>query len=279
MSNHSADNAPGRFAFGENWSDYAAKVDETHVAEAMSGLRRLLGKSDLRGLRFLDIGCGSGVHAVAALRLGATQVHAIDLDPKSVETARAMLARFCPNGAWSVDRRSVFDLGPAFDGRFDVVYSWGVLHHTGDMHAALRAATALVPDGGQFVFALYRRTVLCPVWKLEKRWYANATPQAQARMRNSVIGLKRLMFAVAGGDFDSYVDGYKTRRGMLFEQDMHDWLGGWPYESISPAAVERAMLRLGLTKEREFTKGGYFLGVRWTEFGSACDEYVYVRPK
>lgn len=279
MRRTSADDTAGRFAFGENWSDYAARIDEAHVAEAVSGLRRLLGGSDLRGLRFLDIGCGSGVHAVAALRLGAAWVHAIDFDPKSVETARATLARFCPDATWSVERRSVFDLDPEADGRFDVVYSWGVLHHTGDMHAALRSAAALVPEGGRFVFALYRRTVLCPAWKLEKRWYANTTPKAQARARNFLIGLKRTMFAAAGRDFDAYVADYKKRRGMLFEQDMHDWLGGWPYESISPAAVERAMSRLGLAREREFAKGGYFLGVRWTEFGSACDEYVYARPR
>jgi 2-polyprenyl-6-hydroxyphenyl methylase/3-demethylubiquinone-9 3-methyltransferase len=137
----------------------------------------------------------------------------------------------------------------------------------------------LVPAGGRFVFALYRRTVLCPVWKLEKRWYANATPKAQARTLDFVVRVKRLAFAMAGRDFGAYVDGYKARRGMLFEQDIHDWLGGWPYESISPAAVQQAMACLGLVREREFTKGGYFLGVRWTEFGSACDEYVYARPQ
>jgi 2-polyprenyl-6-hydroxyphenyl methylase/3-demethylubiquinone-9 3-methyltransferase len=93
-----------------------------------------------------------------------------------------------------------------------------------------------------------------------------------------VIGLKRMMFAAAGRDFETYVAGYKARRGMLFEQDMHDWLGGWPYESISPAGVQQAMSRLGLVQEREFSEGGYFLGVRWTEFGSGCDEYVYARP-
>ena len=93
-----------------------------------------------------------------------------------------------------------------------------------------------------------------------------------------VIGLKRLAFTVAGRDFGAYVENYKARRGMLFEQDMHDWLGGWPYESISPAAVEQAMSLLGLKKVQQFAKGGYFLGVRWTEFGSGCDEYVYARP-
>lgn len=278
MSKHPADSLSGRFAFGENWGDYARRIDDSHVEEAVQGLRRLLGGEDLRGKRFLDIGSGSGVHAVAALRLGAAHVDAIDFDPKSVEASSATLARFCPGQSWAVARKSVFDLAPEEQGQYDVVYSWGVLHHTGAMHPALQAAAALVAPGGSFVFALYRRTVLCPVWKIEKRWYANASPAAQSRARRTIIGMKRAMFAVAGRNFEAYVDGYKTRRGMLFEQDIHDWLGGWPYESISPAAVERAMQRLGLRKIREFAKGGYFLGVRWTEFGSGCDEYVYLRP-
>lgn len=277
MSDNPADAIVGRFAFGENWREYAGKIDETHIEEATCGLRRLLGGCDLQGVRFLDIGCGSGIHAVAALRLGASHVDALDFDPESVQTAQATLARFCPDGPWAVGRRSVFDLDPSTDGRYDVVYSWGVLHHTGAMKEALKAAAAIVPEGGRFVFALYRRTVLCPAWKLEKKWYAGASAKAQARARRLVIGLKRAAFAVARRDFDHYVATYKARRGMLFEQDMHDWLGGWPYESISPGEVERVMLSLGLLKEREFAKDGYFFGVRWTEFGSGCDEYVYRR--
>lgn len=278
MSDHPADAITGRFAFGENWTDYASQIDESHIDEAVHGLQRLLGNTDLSSKRFLDIGSGSGIHAVAALRLGAAHVDAIDFDPKSVEASTATLERFCPYASWVVKQQSVFDLTTQKQGLYDVVYSWGVLHHTGAMHSALRTAASLVTPGGCFVFALYRRTALSPLWRIEKRWYASASPTAQARARRLVIGMKRAMFAIARRDFDAYVDGYKARRGMLFEQDMHDWLGGWPYESISPIGVERAMSRLGLQKLREFAKGGYFLGIRWTEFGSGCDEYVYARP-
>lgn len=278
MSDHPADSLTGRFAFGENWVDYARRIDERHVEEAVEGLRRLLGIEDLRGKRFLDIGSGSGVHAVAALRLGAAHVDAVDFDPQSVEASTATLTRFAAGRSWTVERKSVLELSPATQGRYDVVYSWGVLHHTGAMHDALRAAASLVDPGGVFAFALYRRTLLCPLWKIEKRWYANASSTAQTYARRFLIGLKRAVFALAGRDFDAYVEGYKARRGMLFEQDMHDWMGGWPYESISPMEVDRAMRDLGLGKDRVFAKGRYFLGVRWTEFGSGCDEFVYRRP-
>src|SRR5687768_14830032 len=81
------------FAFGENWADFAHVIDEKHVNAAIDGLRRLLGDVDLKGKRFLDIGCGSGLHSLAALKLGAADVVAIDLDPRSVETTRALIAQ------------------------------------------------------------------------------------------------------------------------------------------------------------------------------------------
>ena len=77
--------------------------------------------------------------------------------------------------------RSIFDPQIESMGSFDFVYSWGVLHHTGDMYRALRGAAGRVAPGGRFLFALYRRTPLCWLWKLEKRWYAGASPAAQAR--------------------------------------------------------------------------------------------------
>src|ERR1700722_17984157 len=84
------------FAFGKNWASYANLVTETQVEEATRALQHLVG-SDLKGKRVLDIGCGSGLHALAALRLGATEVISVDIDPDSVATARKMLETNAPN--------------------------------------------------------------------------------------------------------------------------------------------------------------------------------------
>jgi 2-polyprenyl-6-hydroxyphenyl methylase/3-demethylubiquinone-9 3-methyltransferase len=179
---------------------------------------------------------------------------------------------------WSVMEASVFELPQQSLGLFDVVYSWGVLHHTGDMYRALRSAAGLVAAGGQFIFALYRRTHLCWFWKLEKRWYAHAGEIAQARTRALYVGLFRftrplVAFIRPGvhGTFDSYVAEYRQNRGMDFYHDVHDWLGGWPYESISPAETDRFMQQLGLRRVRAFVHQGRSTGL----FGSGCDEYVY----
>src|SRR5262249_27471704 len=122
------------FEFGKNWADYAAAVSPQQLERAEAGLRDLLAGEDLSAKTVLDLGCGSGVHTLAALKLGARQVVAVDLDPDSVRTAQAMIQR---NGLGDRCRfcvRSVFDLNHDADGLFDVVYSWGVLHHTGDMN-------------------------------------------------------------------------------------------------------------------------------------------------
>jgi len=258
------------FAFGKNWASYAKLVTDAQVEEATANLRRLAG-DNLEGKRFLDIGCGSGLHALAALRLGAREVVALDIDPDSVVTTRELLQARASGRPWSVKEVSVFALHPDSIGLFDVVYSWGVLHHTGNMSRALRVASALVERDGQFIFALYRRTRLCWFWRLEKRWYARASGGAQARARSIYVGLLRLRLGKEA--FDRYVEGYGQTRGMDFSHDVHDWLGGWPYESISPTETDRLMQQLGMRRLRAFVQPVKTTGV----FGSGCDEYVYAK--
>lgn len=265
------------FAFGRNWAEYAQKVGEPEIEQAVAGLRRLLGTHNLEGRSFIDIGSGSGLHSLAALRLGAARVLAIDIDADSVQTTRTVLGRFAPHGNWAVERRSVFDLSPDDPGRFDVVYSWGVLHHTGALTRALERASALCKEGGLFVFALYRRIWMDPFWRVVKRWYSQASPAAQQRARSVRIALFRCALRLVGRDPKRYITEYRSRRGMHFEHDVHDWLGGWPYESILPHEVDSLLSPLSFSLERSFLSKGRLLGRNPGIFGSGCDEYVYRR--
>lgn len=262
------------FAFGENWARYAGGVAQAHIEEATQALRRLVGEN-LTGKRFLDIGCGSGIHALAAMRLGASTVLAVDIDADSVATAVRMLEKHAPNTRWRVSEISVFDLNPATVGQFDVVYSWGVLHHTGDLRGALRCASKLVDGDGLFAFALYQKTLCCPLWKLEKSWYAHAGVRAQNRARRLYTGLYRLDFMLRGRRFEESVSNWKQGRGMDFQSDVHDWLGGWPYESISPDEVERMLGSWGFERQRVFGPQRMTFGV----LGAGCNEYVYARSR
>lgn len=259
------------FAFGDNWASYADQIDAKAIERARQGMARLLPEDEIRGRSFLDIGCGSGVHSLAACALGAAKLLAIDIDPKNVDTTRTLLERHAASSAWTVSERSVFDLSRDDDETYDIVYSWGVLHHTGDMANAIAKAAGRVASGGKFVFALYRRTWIDRFWIAEKRWYAKAHPRAQRHAQSAYITLLRAYCWLRGRSFRRYVETY-GERGMDFRHDLHDWLGGYPYEAIDPPEVQTMMSDLGFEKLREIVSRKS-IGV----FGSGCDEYVYRR--
>jgi SAM-dependent methyltransferase len=264
-----------RFGFGDNWLDFARDLDAEQIVEAEKSLGALLGRDNLAGASFVDVGSGSGLFSLAARRLGA-RVHSFDYDADSVRCAERLRELHRPGDRdWTVARGSVLDRDYLRTlGTFDIVYTWGVLHHTGAMHAAIEAAATLAAPGGLFAFALYRRTPLCGLWRQEKRWYATASAGAQRRARAAYVALLRLRLQLTGGDFQSFVQHYRSQRGMSFEHDIHDWMGGYPYESISPPQVAALMQQLGLTHVRSMTKRPG-LGL----FGSGCDEYLYRRQQ
>jgi 2-polyprenyl-6-hydroxyphenyl methylase/3-demethylubiquinone-9 3-methyltransferase len=262
-----------RFSFGANWRAFLDRLDDERIAEAEKSLQLLLDRQTLDGLNFLDIGSGSGLFSLAARRLGA-RVRAFDYDIASVECAETLKQHYIPGDSdWIIERASVLDTAYLDRiGNFDVVYSWGVLHHTGAMHIALEHAASRVSPGGLFAFALYRKTLLCRAWTLEKRWYAQASPAAQQFARAAYERLMRLGFLFTQRDFKAYVDGYRSNRGMDFHNDIHDWMGGYPYESIRPSEIAMLMKSFGFEHMRSVTRP-YSIGI----FGSGCDEYVYRR--
>jgi SAM-dependent methyltransferase len=268
------------FRFGENWADYAMRIDEVAVARACGALKRLCGRSDLSGLTFLDIGSGSGLQSVAALKMGAGQVVAMDIDADSVTTTENTLRRFAPPGSsYKVMQCSVFEMAGKDSNLYDIVYSWGVLHHTGSMIEAIRLSAEKVRPGGQICLALYAKTKLCRFWKWEKRLYSSASPTFQAWARQTYVVCKwAISFAAHARrgqwfNLNAHIENYDRERGMNFWNDVHDWLGGYPYESIEPDDAKALMERLGFIEERRFLVPGRRLGLT----GSGCDEYSFVR--
>jgi 2-polyprenyl-3-methyl-5-hydroxy-6-metoxy-1,4-benzoquinol methylase len=251
------------FDFGKNWADYSALIDAERLAAAAKSVDSLV--PNIAGKTFLDIGSGSGLFSLAALRLGAGRVLAIDIDEDSVSTTRKVLSA-C-EGDWSVECTSALDISPDELGTFDVVYSWGVLHHTGDMWRAVEQASRMVSDDGLFVFALYERTPLCGIWRAEKRFYANASPRLQRAFRAAYKSAFRLASVVSGRGRK------KRRRGMELDHDVHDWLGGYPYESTNRIEVSAKMSALGFEPVAIHPAPVHL----WGAFGSGCSEYVYHR--
>jgi 2-polyprenyl-3-methyl-5-hydroxy-6-metoxy-1,4-benzoquinol methylase len=269
MSTNDLTASDTHFAFGRNWASYAELIDEGAIEESKNALLKLIPAERYQGGTFLDIGCGSGLHALAAFRLGVSRIVAVDIDSECVATTRALLSRHDISVPWQSEQISVFDLDPTRHGTFDIVYSWGVLHHTGDMWAAVKKASQMVANGGLLAIALYRSTRFDSFWKAEKRWYAHTSPAAQRVARGLYIAAFRLA-RLRQDMFRKTVAGNGSDRGMDFYHDVHDWLGGYPYETALCPELDAQLAALGFSRERVFA-GPMNRGL----FGSSCDEYVY----
>lgn len=259
------------FEFGENWRDYAKTIDGPRIESAISGMRKLF-PDGLAGKSFLDIGCGSGLHSLAALNLGASSVLSTDIDENSVGTTGNVLSKFAPPDAQlSAQVISVFDMTPESIGKFDIVYSWGVLHHTGDMWRAIEGATKMVKPGGQFALAIYAKTAFDPFWKVEKRIYSRSPKIGQWIIRQGYLAALVSAYLLKGRNPMSLFETARVR-GMNFLHDVHDWLGGYPYETATPEELCFRICALGFVEERSFPIPPT-MGV----FSSGCHELVFRR--
>jgi 2-polyprenyl-6-hydroxyphenyl methylase/3-demethylubiquinone-9 3-methyltransferase len=240
-----------RFTFGKNWASFLQTLTDERISTAEASLREMLEIDRLDGLRFLDAGSGSGLFSLAARRLGA-DVTSFDFDPQSVGCTRELRNRYFKDDPhWRVEQGSVLDAAYLSSlGLFDVVYSWGVLHHTGQMWTAIDNAVARVKPGGRLFIALYNDEG----WK-SRAWTRIKKCYCSGALGRSLVTAAFVPLFAGAAMLKSILTGrnefaaYKQRRGMSMYHDWIDWLGGYPFEVAKVEDVLQRLKPLGFALE------------------------------
>lgn len=266
-----------RFGFGQNWQAYLKQISlKESLEEATKHSRKFLGLESLEGMRFLDLGCGSGLFSLMAYRMGASEVVSVDLDPQSVACAKWLREEEGSPSNWKVLQGSALDEKFLKDlGEFSVVYSWGVLHHTGNMKKALDLSAQMVSPGGFYYIAIYNRANpplpnifgRAAVWVPLKKAYNRGGNIVKKLLIYLEIIRQFLVFTTRGKNFFTHIKTYQTNRGMSWYRDVVDWVGGHPYEAATPGEL------FDLLKPHQMI----LTNLISTE-SLACNEFLYRRP-
>ncbi|MBI3502826.1 MAG: methyltransferase domain-containing protein [Bacteroidetes bacterium] len=261
-----------RFSFGKNWSEFLQIVNEERVNESLSSLQKLLMLENLKDKTFLDVGSGNGLFSLAAKKLGSSFIHSFDYDELSVQCTLEMKKKKFPEDLnWKIELGSVLDTNYLKTiPQFDIVYSWGVLHHTGNMKLSFENILSKVKKGGLLCIAIYNdQGIISRFWKLIKRTYCSGF-LGRTFVLSVFIPYYTIKFSVIGllkyGNPIKYFNVYKKNRGMSVYHDWIDWLGGLPFEVAKPETLKKYFEEKGfITTNMIITKG---LG---------CNQFVFKR--
>lgn len=272
-----------RFAFGKNWQKFLSRINEDRILEAEKSLQEKLDMNNLAGLVFVDIGCGSGLFSLAAYRLGA-KVFSFDYDENAVNCAKCLRAIYVKQddtkqddtkqnaAVWQIEQGSILDRKFLQNiPKGDVVYSWGVLHHTGDMYQAFENVAEMVKDQGKLFISIYNNQGRASkMWKWVKKTYNRSELFVRAfllffTLLIQWVGTFLKDLLKSGNPLKSWLSYATNNRGMSASHDLVDWTGGYPFEVAKPEEVFSYFKNKKFQLEKLKTCAG----------GLGCNEFVF----
>jgi len=277
MKNEKYENAyknKKHFSFGKNWQNFLESLNDEKIKNAKKSLVDFLGGEEkIKDKTFVDIGCGSGLFSLAAYKLGAAKVVSVDVDEFSIACVKHLKEKNGNPQNWEIKQGSALDEDFIKSlGQFDIVYSWGVLHHTGDMYKAFDSVITLIKDEGVFYNAIYGRgtSILAGTpefWLKVKKVYNSCGKEGKLALNYIYV----VYFFI--GSIVFLRNPFKTikdyrERGMNWYNDVIDWLGGYPYEFAYPDEIINY-----------FGDRGIYCKKLKDRHGIACNEYLLKKEK
>ncbi len=253
-----------KFSFGKNWQAYSKNaLTKKSLMDFKHDFDELFNGIDFKNKKFIDIGFGQGLAILIAAEKGADVV-GIDIDANNIKALNITLQEMGRVKVPKTDIVSILDddYVNRYKSNYDIVHSWGVLHHTGNMTKGFDNACDLVATNGYFICSIYNRHWSSPIWKIIKYLY-NISPLICQQLINGffypIIFIAK--WIVTGKNPK------QKERGMNFFYDVIDWIGGYPYEY----ATENEIIEL-VSK-----KGFVCIKSCPAAVPTGCNEFVFER--